>query len=188
LVWRWQRTDYHAEKATEVWSELMESAVILYGEDFNEAVFAQEAQVEACVQSLHAMGDILAQIINIVMLGGRFREDDVTLKRVARQEMPTELSSVLNAFIQSNEYSYVEAFCNTIKHRRLIPSDLRGEFGEGYRNEFGIRFNGFSYKGADYPETWASDIIDPYRTTIGVLVNEVGITINRLLQAQLAEA
>jgi hypothetical protein len=37
-----------------------------------DSVFSYEANVEACVQSLHSLGDILAQIINVVILKSHF--------------------------------------------------------------------------------------------------------------------
>ncbi|MEJ2671424.1 MAG: hypothetical protein P8168_04315, partial [Deltaproteobacteria bacterium] len=69
-------------------------------------------------------------------------------------------------------------FCNTIKHRRLIKTEYRIEYGGNYRNEEGLVFIEFNFKGVTYPKTWAKDIIDKYREEIFNLVVEVGLKVN----------
>jgi hypothetical protein len=72
LGWRWQRADYHADTAKKIWSDLFKEPFTFGDQRSYEAIFSYEAQVESCVQSLHALADILAQIINVVILRARF--------------------------------------------------------------------------------------------------------------------
>jgi hypothetical protein len=61
---RYNRAKFHAEQAHNIWKDLLGQSFSFCDEKYNEAKFSYEAYVEACVYSLHAMADILGQIIN----------------------------------------------------------------------------------------------------------------------------
>jgi hypothetical protein len=186
LDWRYVRAKFHAEQAHNIWKDLLGQSFAFGDEKYNKAEFSYEAYVEACVQSLHSMADILGQIINIVILQNHFSEDNVWLKRVAayinNNGIAPDVLMELNKLINSNEFCYIEAFCNTIKHRRLIKTEYRVEYGGDYRNEEGLVFVEFNYRAVAYPKTWAKDIIDKYREEIFNLVVEVGLKINEFVK------
>ena len=188
LAWRWHRAGYHADTASKIWSDLFkESPVSLGGTLFEEAAFSYEAQVEACVLSLHSLADILSQIINVVILGRRFKEDDVSIKRVLevmeKEGIAPDVVKSTRGMIDDELFLYIEAFSNTIKHRRLINTEFRAEFGEKSRNESGLRFEEFIFKNRTYPQTWGSDILKKYRLHVLDLITEVGLNINRYIAA-----
>lgn len=186
LQWRFWRASFHAERAQEVWKELFSQTFTLGDETFNRAAFSFEADVEACVQALHSMADILAQIINAVILGGHFQEHQVSLWRVTERLEKTGIASQVagqaRKLLGSYEFSYLDAFCNTIKHRRLVFTEFRAEYGGNYRNEAGLLFRAFNYKVASYPETWGKDILEDYRHQLFEHVNNVGLSINDFLR------
>jgi uncharacterized protein (DUF2336 family) len=138
LDWRYHRAKFHAEQAHTIWENLLSQSFTFGDEKYSEAEFSYEAFVEACVQSLHSMADILGQIINIVILQEHLSEDDVFIKKVAARMESTGVATIvlteLRKLLISNEFSYIEAFCNTIKHRRLIKTEYRIEYGGDYRN------------------------------------------------------
>jgi hypothetical protein len=185
LEWRWQRADFHAEMANKVWEDLFKSTFSTGDQRFRDSVFSYEANVEACVQSLHSLGDMLAQIINVVILKSHFGESQVSALRVARAIVEPKILTPLNKFLGSYEFRYVDAFCNTIKHRRLIRSEFGAEYGEDYRNETGIKFIQFNYGNTTYHETWGSDIVGEYRYVIRDRITQVGIVINEFLRERL---
>jgi len=182
LGWRWKRADYHADMASKVWSDLFKGSFSFVDQRCYEAIFSYEAQVESCVQALHSQADILAQIINVLILENRLSEDSVTIKKVVKiledESIASEIAKSARQLIGDEIFNYVEAFCNTIKHRRLIKTDFRAEFGENARNESGLRFEEFIFKGNTYPQTWGSDILEKHRYHILDLINEVGFHIN----------
>jgi len=183
LEWRWRRADFHAEKAKEIWAELFSKPVITQDSRFNEAVFSYEAHVEACIQSLHSMADMLAQIINVVILKNQFMEDGVYFKtligEMEKNGIAPLVTNYMKKLLNHEVFQYIDAFCNTIKHRRLINSKFRAEYGKDYRNESGIKFLQFNYKSKTYPETWGNDILEQYRFQMRELVTEVGLNINK---------
>ena len=188
LHWRWLRADYHAKTAAKIWEDLFNKEHVALGDQsFFDATFSYEAQVESCIQSLHSLGDILSQIINVLVLQNKYSEHDVSIKKVIdtmeKQNIASEINKSTRNLLNDNSFNYIGAFCNTIKHRRLLHTDFRTEWGENARNESGLRFEEFEFKGATYPQTWCSDILEKYRFQIFSLINEIGFNINKYIAA-----
>lgn len=188
LFWKRQRSSYHAEQYREIWREFFSSSneIQVGGEGWNRAQFASEAHVEAMAQVLHSMADILAQIINKVALCAKFLEGDVKLSKILKEleKKPQAVKIVerINKLQNSDEFGYIDAFVNTIKHRRLLDRVFHLEYGKGKRNDKALCFRKFEYKGNWYGFTWATDIIGPYRNRILELVSEVGNAVNEYVR------
>jgi hypothetical protein len=185
LGWRWARADFHAEKAQAVWKELYGASFSTHDPRFGAAWFSYEAHVEGCVYALHAMADILAQIINIVVLKSRLKEEDVAVRQLVKllksEPSASQVMASIQRLLDSDEYCYIDAFCNTVKHRRLLDTKFRAEDGIGTRNKEGIKFLPFSYKGKTYPESWGDDILE-YRLRINDLVKEVVMSLTEFVR------
>lgn len=183
---RYSRALFHKEKADKILNDLFSQSFSTADDRFYEAWESFETHVECFVYALHSMADILAQILNIVLLRGKFAEDQVSLKRLQnemdRQGIAPDVSNKIKDLFDSTEFCYIEAFCNTKKHRRVIDSQFRAEFGGHYRNEEGMVFDEIDYKGHLYPRTWGTDIIGPYREKIFELLTEIGKKINDFLR------
>jgi len=191
LEWRWKRADFHAKKAQEAWTELYKSSFTFGDQRYYEAVFSYEAHVEACIQSLDSMIDILAQIINIVILGSRFSEHQVSpgkiikyMQSMQNQKNTSYVLDSLKKLLDSGAFCYINAFCNTIKHRRLIKTYIRAEYGDNYKNKSGIKFLEFHYKDATHPETWGDEILERYRYQLKDLLTYTGLNINKFLSGK----
>ena len=101
--------------------------------------------------------DISAQIINMVILRGKRREDHVyikaILKTMQKEVIAGDVVAQVNKLLSDDALRYIEAFCNTIKHRRLIRTNFRAaEHGETTRNENGLIFEELTFKGNVYPD------------------------------------
>lgn len=187
LNWRWKRAEYHAETAKRIWSDhFLKGSVlripIIPDEQDDKLFFSYEAQVESCAQSLHALADILAQIINIVVLRCRFKEDDVSIKNILKtmqkEAIAEDVVIQVNELLRDDAFRYIEAFCNTIKHRRIIMTNFNAEYGEDMRNEHGLIFEEFTFRYNVYPQTWSSDILEKYRVRVFELITKIGLSIN----------
>lgn len=182
LSWRWKRGDFHSDMAAEAWNSLLRQSFTVGDSVFRKHVFAYEAHVEACVCCLNSLSDLLAQVINDVVLNRQLPEHQVGMKRVIDEmgsvNRAREVRNRSKTLIGSDEFGYVEAFCNTLKHRLLVKTDFHGEFGGEYKNELGIRFQSFEYKGRTWPVTWGSDILGNLRAKIAELVVGIGTSLN----------
>lgn len=186
LKWRWQRAHFYSEQAKTTWSTLFQKPFTLGDQSFNKAAFVYEAHVESCAYSIHSASDILAQIINLVILTSPFEESGVTLASVCTMMKKNGLApsavEKLETFRCSREFMYIAAFVNTIKHRKLVETNIRAEGGEQTRNELGMVFVPFEYKGVQYSETWGSDIVGKYRNIIHDRIIDVGLSVNEYLK------
>jgi hypothetical protein len=147
--------------ATEVWNDLLGQSFTVGDNVYQKHVFAYEAHVEACVCCAERKAS-MHQVISLM--------DSLGVADEVRNRSKT--------FMASEEFGYVEAFCNTLKHRLLVKADFHGEFGGEYRNEMGIRFQSFRCKGRSWPMTWGSDILRNQRAEIAELVVGIGISLN----------
>ena len=187
LNWRWKRADFHAEMAEKVWEELYkEIPVCFIDQRCYEAVFSYEAHVESCIFCLHALGDILAQIINVALLEKKYSEESASMIRIVKtmekEKIATIAAMSIKKMLKDEIYQYITAFCNTIKHRRILKSEFCAEYGGESRNESGIKFESLTYKNHRYPETWGSDILNQYRNHILALITGIGNNINRYVK------
>lgn len=192
LSWQHWKAYYHAQQAQKVWDEF--KAAHPHGEiggsneQWWEVYYASAAETEATVQVLHAEADIIAQIANRIILRGLVPERDVNLDSVLRklkcQNRGPRVAAEIETLRNSREFRYIDAFCNTIKHRRLINKQWHVEGGEGTRNKEDVRFLAFSYKrDNNFPITWASDITGPYRERLGRYDEAIGDAIIDYLQS-----
>jgi hypothetical protein len=181
LNWHDDLALFFAEKGREAWEDYARAG---YSHNaFEKAVFSCEAYVVACVQSLHPMADLLAQIINAVIFKSPLEEKKVVVKEISnklKKENAIVVKDSWDKFYHSYEFKYVSAFCNTIKHRRLIRT-------EGVRFSFvgqpsGNVFIQFEYIGQSYPETLGSSILNEYRKRVHELVVCTGMSITDYLR------
>lgn len=189
LVWKQWRITYHAveyRKFQKKLDKLFLPQTQAHKNKWVRTEKASEAHVEAAAQALHSMADILAQIINKVVLCGHFEEGDVCLSSVINQLKETDgankIICAINNLLNSAEFSYINAFVNTIKHRRLLETTYHLEYGENKRNEKAVCFKQFEYKNDCYDFTWATDIIGPYKSRIFELISEIGNAVNEYLR------
>ncbi|BCL34519.1 hypothetical protein [Nostoc sp. MS1] len=179
-------TDKYQETWTNFWDLYSQiSNEQPYLNAFIQAQLESETYIEAALQNLHSIADILCQIINVVILESTLHEAEVNVAKTIQELNNRNLDKVkiaLNNLCNSNEFKYIAAFVNTIKHRRLLDTDYHGEFGRGTENTMGIRFHAFTYNRQNkpienYPVILASTIIEDYMPNIKALIESLGMAI-----------
>ncbi|MFA5276699.1 MAG: hypothetical protein WC417_07400 [Candidatus Omnitrophota bacterium] len=189
IHWKKWRTEFHIEQSDHIWAELFKLPVVSASDEpFQKALESAQAEAEATVQTLHAIGDILAQAVNLTIFGPvALSEDNVSLhnvlKKIREQGAAPKVEQALISFKSSNEFKYVDAFCNTVKHRKLI--DVFYHFHADIKNDTlqeGIKFKEFSYKGDSFPAIWFDSVSKEFKLTIYDLLCDVGLAINEFLK------
>jgi hypothetical protein len=183
LVWKEHLVAFHARYAREGEDTLNNVAVS--SEAMDDAWDTVEAHTIAAAYTLHSMGDVIAQVINVVVFDGCLAEDKVSINKMRKQFKGGKLQSrqqcvldAINGLLDSNEFRYIGAFVNIIKHRRLIYSNFVGEFRKDEANEQGLCFIGFEYKKDSYTPLWASEIYTEYATYIVGKICAIGNALN----------
>ena len=178
---------YHAQKCNEVMEELFEgNEVDFQRKEWSEAEFEYEGHFLAFAHSLHSLGDVFAQILNLVLLSPALKEENVSLKPVrntldqrgGKQAWVNHIDDLIN----SNEYDYLNALENIIKHRRLIKKFYRTEVGEKTDNKTGLKFKEFTYRNKQYPEVWLDDLLETYPSELRSRIISMGIALNEQLR------
>jgi hypothetical protein len=186
LTWRQCHANFHKEEAQKTWTSLLkfhnpEDKLIV------DSLFSYDANLVACIQSLHSMGDILDQIVNVLVLKEPLPEEKVNNKTIS--EKLGKLST--NPYIKriydsrkklrdSNEFIYINAFCNMIKHRRLINIKAKSE--DILSQEMKPTVDSFEFKHGNFPTTFGSEILEKHTIKIYRLVIDVGFDINEYLK------
>ncbi len=193
LAFKKHRAIYHADKSKQIISQYFDD----YGPMINmnnethmrgldRAWFEATCEAEASLQSMHSMADILAQIINSVLIKKPLVEKEVTLrkifKKLTEQIIWNKLYDKIQTFIGSDEFTYIDAFVNTIKHRKLIKSGFRAEGGINTRNDHGVTIQGFKYNDKMFDTKWVKDLFDNYYIKIFSMIVEIGTEINVCLK------
>lgn len=186
-----ERANYHAQKAKEAWEEFFKASIVtIPSPQFDVATNVSVAETEALVNILNSMADILAQVINMTLLelvNQSMPEDEVfaykVLDKLSKFIQYKDVTNALALFLNSGEFKYINAFCNTMKHRKLldIGYHLHINYREKGKIQEGLRFKEFSYKGATFPITWSAAIREDYRFKIYDYICDVGVTINKAM-------
>jgi len=186
-----ERANYHAQKAKEVWKDFFKpSKVIIPSPQFDSATNISVAEIEALVNILNSMADILAQVINATLLelvNQSVPEDMVfaykILDKLSKFPQYQDVTKTFSLFLNSKEFKYINAFCNTMKHRKLLDIDyhLHIDYREKGKIQEGLRFKEFTYKGNVFPATWSTTIEEDYRLKIYDHICDIGIEINKAM-------
>ncbi|HHF0488762.1 TPA: hypothetical protein ACPHTX_004147 [Vibrio antiquarius] len=143
-------------------------------EDLEYKVLAVQAHLHAALQNARAMYDILAQLLNalLVLEPRPIHKCYITdvYESLPNGKVKVELDNILS----SHEYRYVNGFVNTIKHRNLVQCGQSVDFIE---NRYSIRIKAFSYSGVNYEQKWAVDVLE-HGLTIKNRIIDVGRLLN----------
>jgi len=185
------RANYHAQKAKEAWEEFFKASIVtIPSPQFDVATNVSVAETEALVNVLNSMADILAQVINMTLLelvNQSMPEDEVfaykVLDKLSKFPQYQNVTRIFSLFLNSGEFKYMNAFCNTMKHRKLLDIDyhLHINYREKGKVQEGLRFKEFNYKGTLFPVTWSAVIQEGYRLKIYDYICDVGIEINNAM-------
>jgi len=143
LVWKRELALFHSAQSNVVWDKLFctHQKLIVGDKKWWDTHIASEAHVIVATQVLHSMADIL-EIINQVVLCGALPEHNVSLYSVLcelhKKAVAPNIFTKVTKFKNSTEFEYIDAFVNTIKHRRILDTNYHAEYGTGKRNDQGI--------------------------------------------------
>ena len=125
-------------------------------ENFQTALLINEANTISLLYTVRSLYDIFSQLLNSLVLNGKYRLHECDIKRVYEDLSESEIKQLLAKLLSSYEFKYIDGFVNCSKHRHLVAQNVYFSFGDG---RSGVKFSNFSYKGEPYSEQWSEDIL-----------------------------
>lgn|GEM_PF-5126478 len=166
---------YKALKELKYWPPLVAS--LLNGDAATVECNADEAGMLSAnlVRSVYTVGDLVAQVVNIIELRGRIKHTRVGLDAVVDDDSLVDSVRVaLQDLAHSSEFAYFREFANATKHRQGVGHTVFATT-DGHRLEFGAfqRRNGTVEPERDFDRilTDARSIMDKVETIVELLIS-----------------
>ncbi len=196
---------FHYQEATRLLREFRDAHLVdvsllqvLFGKDegprerFNQVMFEAGAHVLACVQSIHALADILAHAV-YYSFGMNLRKPSIaeaSIGTVALLNLPTwkadeqQVKALLSEGANSRNFTHIAALSNRGKHSSIVRPTLSENWTDDVAEPHELRFPAFTHKGVTYPQTAAAVLLESEYNRWSKLVVDVGNGINCALAAR----
>ncbi|WP_133854636.1 hypothetical protein [Comamonas sp. JUb58] len=193
---------YHYHEALGMMSEYIESKLEetgiwgVYDEygEFSHLMLKIRANIAAFVQSLHAVSDTCSHMLYYALaldtIPKPLRERDINAKEVlklleqqhdAGHPEYDKLCRLFQEITTGDDYKYLSALTNTVKHRSIVRSELN-EDATGRRKEKWVLFlESFWYAGELFLRTDARDFMRKEHDRIQPLTVNIGVELNNVL-------
>lgn len=179
-------------------SNLNETGLSGIYEDYDEFSYLMQkirANIVAFVQSLHAVADTCSHMLYYSLaldkLSSPLKERDICAKyvlKVLEQQRITgnsdydKLCMLFCEVTAGEDYKYLCALANTLKHRSIVRPELNEDF-TGMRDERWILFlESFSYAGELFGKTNAREFMQKEHDRIQPLTVSIGVELNEVLK------
>jgi len=194
---------YHYHEAMDMMegyidSKLKDASLFGIYEDYAEFSYLMQkirANIVAFIQSLHAVADTCSHMLYYSLaldrLPNPLKERDICAKEVlkllehrrsAGESEYDKLCSLFREVTAGEDYKYLCALANTLKHRSVVRPELN-EDCTGTRDEKWILFlESFSYSGETFKKTNVREFMRKEHDRIQPLTVNIGMELNRVLQ------
>lgn len=161
-------------------------------DEFNQCIWEIGAHVTACVQSLHAMGDIFAHAIYYALgynlkLSPPLLERKICLYAVKRELDRTlehqDIAQELDLLASGDDFAYLGALSNHSKHRSLIRSGLWVDFTGEKLDPYTLEFQGFIYDKKPYSRRLVLPFLQSEFDRQSLRIFEIGDVLNSVLKS-----
>jgi hypothetical protein len=159
--------------------------------EFNTIFARVGANILACIQSIHAVGDILAHAAYF-SLGGNLAEKPINPRYISISKVIQRLSAVdkfrpvsdhLSILFVGGAFAHISALANLGKHRSIIRPAIWGDATGIAEEIYALRIPGFEYDGTDFPEVELRPFLEAEYNRCSRLVVDVGNEINAILRS-----
>jgi hypothetical protein len=156
---------------------------------FQEFICKAGAYVTACVQSLHAVNDILSHAIYF-SLGMNLQSSPLLEHKIDatavidRLKKAPELASLYTMFSElcnGKGSEHLRALSNHGKHRSVIRASLSEDQTKLSGDNHSIKLPRFQYRGSDHPEVAVGTFLETQYSRSSRYLVDIGIELNRIL-------
>lgn len=161
--------------------------------EFNVFIREVGAHLTACVQSIHAVPDILAHAIYYSLGLNRtsrsLKPRDISaasvLKLLKRDSRFSSITSLLESLVSTETFAHLNALSNQAKHRSIVFPSLNEDLTGTRERRHMVIFPPFVYEDSLYPQIYADEFIAAEYERSSQCVINTGIELNAVLQTHL---
>lgn len=158
--------------------------------EFHWLITKISAHVVACIQSMHAITDIMAHAIYYSLgmngSGKALREADISaatvLKRLSQHVELSRLHQLLAELVSGGRADHLAALSNYSKHRSIIRTAMSEDWTGNELERHRLTLGAFSYKGTSFPDARVKDFIGSEFNRIARLIVDAGNAMHAVLQ------
>ncbi len=159
--------------------------------EFNHCRKMVEANIVACLQSLHAISDILSHVIYFSLnmdskvdlkLSPRYVSLHNVENKISIKSEYSKLSSLIEQLISHQDYRYLVDIVNHSKHRSVVGTSFTVDGSGESERHYGLEFVSFSYEGRNHPKKWIDDYLSNEYARQDPLTLEIGNEVNALVK------
>lgn len=154
------------------------------------------AELLGCVQSLHALADILARTIyyglGLNRRRDRLAENQLGAKAVIKSaKVQTDTAVVrekLRQLIYGGNFNHIAALSNKAKHSDIVAPILSEDWTGTADKKHKLKFAACNYNGKTYPEVFASEFLGGEFDRCARLYVDAGVALNEVLRRRCVRA
>lgn len=157
---------------------------------FEELMTQLGAHTIACVQSIHALPDILSHMLYFSLglnRGSALEEQRVEVRAVCkllkRRPKYVEFADALESMVSEDAFAHVSALANHSRHRSIVQPQLNEDLTGLRADRHEVRFSSFNYLGKSFPVVGVRALLEPAYASCSQIVVGTGETLNRTLSA-----
>lgn len=158
--------------------------------EFNLFIREVGAHLTACVQSIHAVPDILAHAIyyscGLNRASGALKARDIcagsVLRLLKREPDFSTVTFILESLVNAETFSHLAALANQAKHRSIVFPSLNEDLTGIREKRHMVVFPAFVYDDHQYPQIFADDLLSVEYERSSQSVIRTGIELNAVLQ------
>jgi hypothetical protein len=151
--------------------------------DISFAYVETEAHVYAFAHALHAASDILAKVVCYALPSDcrALAATKINLRTVAKALHPKHpnLSKGIEDLLSCEEYKYLAAFTNQIKHHSVIGLTVPFEYDESSGKWLGLQLDEFEYRGVKQPPKYLMSFVTRDHNSVELGYIAIGCELNK---------
>ena len=153
-----------------------------------------EANVVACLQSIHAVSDILSHVIYFSLNMDSHADLKLEQKKISLFNVKNKISKtseysslfiLVKQLIDHQDYRYLVDIVNHSKHRSTVGTIFKVDFSEEPGRTHALQFASFSYEERNHSKRWIDDYLNDEYKRQDPLTIEIGNEINALVKNML---
>lgn len=150
------------------------------------------AHFTACIQSLHAVADILGHALYYALainlspkpLAPRVISASSVIRKIQGNAEFAQVHTLFQRLYAGGNFAHLAALVNHSKHRSVVQPSLNEDQTGLAPQRHRLKLPRFVYEGAEYPEVSIKDFLEPEYDRCSVLVIDIGNSLNAVLRAR----